>query len=220
LVQVPWEAKPSEEFVREAARMCETSQAIHVEYLALFLSRWYDEGAGKDRERTAHFAEIAKTRASSDRVRMEAGKVLSRKQPPPAPQAIPKKEVKPEIQQAAAELLSRFAASVTAGRLAECAPMLSEDFRYNGSADKTRTLTIFEDDVGENPGVALSVQVDSVSSGPTDNEVEASGRLVAVMPGREVEEQTIRWVLRAEGPKWVIVRWDRMSEQARRLSPP
>ncbi len=84
LVQIPWEAELSDEFAREAGRLAETSRSVYAEYLALFLGRWYDEGKGKDAEQAARFAEIAKAKASSEKVRSEAEKLLAKfqKKPP------------------------------------------------------------------------------------------------------------------------------------------
>ncbi|MEK6674391.1 MAG: hypothetical protein AABZ47_01905 [Planctomycetota bacterium] len=83
LVQVPWEAKLSEEFVQECDRICTQTNSLYGEYLALFLSRWYREGPNKDAQQSARFAEIAKAKATSEKVRTEAEKLLSGKQPTP-----------------------------------------------------------------------------------------------------------------------------------------
>jgi hypothetical protein len=83
LVQVPWssETKLSDEFVRECDRICTETTSAYAEYLAYFLSRWYREGPGKDAPQSAEesrrFAEIAKAKASSEKVRAEAEKLLS-----------------------------------------------------------------------------------------------------------------------------------------------
>lgn len=78
LVQIPWEAKLSDEFLADCARTCDTSQSPYVEYLALFLSRWYREGPQKDAQQSARFAEIAKARASSEKIRSEALKAATK----------------------------------------------------------------------------------------------------------------------------------------------
>ncbi|MEK6674388.1 MAG: hypothetical protein AABZ47_01890 [Planctomycetota bacterium] len=83
LVQVPWEAKLSEEFVQECNRICTETTSSYGEYLALFLSRWYCEGPNKDAAKSQRFAEIAKVKATSEKVRTEADKLLSGKQPTP-----------------------------------------------------------------------------------------------------------------------------------------
>jgi hypothetical protein len=85
LVQIPWEAKPSDEFLQESARLCDTSPSAYVEYLALFLSRSYREGPKKDAVQAARFAEIAKGRATSEKIRAEADKILAAKPPPVSP---------------------------------------------------------------------------------------------------------------------------------------
>lgn len=76
VVQVPWEAKPSEEFLDGANRICE-STSIYAEYLALFLSRSFHEGPNKDAARSVSYAEIAKAKASSERVRELASRISS-----------------------------------------------------------------------------------------------------------------------------------------------
>jgi len=68
LIQVPWEAKLPDSFVEQCAQICDDPQSVYVEYLALSLSRWYREGAGKDRAEAARYARIAELRASSDMV--------------------------------------------------------------------------------------------------------------------------------------------------------
>ncbi|MEK6674437.1 MAG: hypothetical protein AABZ47_02145 [Planctomycetota bacterium] len=83
LVQVPWEAKLSEEFVQECDRICTQTTSLYDEYLAYFLSRWYREGPNKDAAKSQRFAEIAKAKATSEKVRTEAEKLLSGKQPTP-----------------------------------------------------------------------------------------------------------------------------------------
>ena len=91
LVQIPWEAKLSDEFLKGCDDACTKTPSVYTEYIALFLSRWYQEGPGKERENAkeqpARYAEIAKARATSDKIRTEAEKVLARAQPePPADQ--------------------------------------------------------------------------------------------------------------------------------------
>jgi hypothetical protein len=85
LVQVPWEATLSDEFVKECDRLCSTSPSTYVEYLALFLSRSYREGPKKDTAEAARFAEIAKARGSSEKIRTEADKILAAKPAPVSP---------------------------------------------------------------------------------------------------------------------------------------
>jgi hypothetical protein len=85
LVQIPWEAKLSEEFLQESARLCDTSPSAYVEYLALFLSRSYREGPKKDAAQAARFADIAKARASSEKIRAEAEKLVSKGEPKSPP---------------------------------------------------------------------------------------------------------------------------------------
>ena len=85
LVQVPWRGKLSEEFLRECNRTCDTSPSGYVEYLALFLSRSYREGPKKDAAQAARFAEIARAKASSEKTRSEAEKLLPQRQPKAAP---------------------------------------------------------------------------------------------------------------------------------------
>ncbi|MEK6674439.1 MAG: hypothetical protein AABZ47_02155 [Planctomycetota bacterium] len=82
LVQVPWEAKLSEEFVQECDRICTETTSAYGEYLALFLSRWYREGPNKDAAKSQRFAEIAKAKASSEKVRTEAEKLLPQQASP------------------------------------------------------------------------------------------------------------------------------------------
>lgn len=85
LIQIPWMAKLSEEFVRECANTCDTSHSTYAEYLALSLSRWYREGPRKDVQQATRFAEIAKERASSERILAEAEKLLPHSKPKGAP---------------------------------------------------------------------------------------------------------------------------------------
>ena len=84
LVQVPWEAKLSEEFRTGAEELCEKTPTVYTEYVAYFLSRWYREGPGKERpdalQQSDRFAEIARAKATSDKLRAEAEKVLSASQ--------------------------------------------------------------------------------------------------------------------------------------------
>jgi len=213
MVQVPWEAELSDEFLQEARRRCETAQSKYSEYLGLFLSRAYREGPKKDAELSAHFAEIAKARATSERIRSEAEKILRtpRIEPPPAPPPKFVHEVDAATQRAVAEALERFAAAVTGGRMDECAAFLSEDFLRNGVRDRARMLANLEGDLLEHPGVVVSIVVESVLGDLAGDEVEVSGRLVARIPGRQIEEHRTRWVLRREGASWVIRRWDRVS---------
>jgi hypothetical protein len=125
LVQVPWEAKPSEEFLEESAQLCDTSSSGYVEYLALFLSRSYREGPKKDAAQAARFAEIAKARASSEKIRAEAEKMVRADQPRPSPSGVAERELDPEVRLAVAQCVENFAWALTVGRMDECATWLS-----------------------------------------------------------------------------------------------
>lgn len=208
LVQVPWEAKSSDEFLQESARLCDTSRSTYVEYLALFLSRSYREGAKKDAAKAVRFAEIAKARASSEKSRAEADKLSRAVEPTVSPSAIAQSEVDPGIQRAVAECVENFASALTSARMDECATALSEDFLYNGALDKTRALAELDGDLRKLRGAVATVRVDTFSRGPTADEVEVSGRFVVAALEREPSAQTVRWVLRREGSRWVIRRWD------------
>jgi len=211
LVQTPWEAKMSDEFLEECDRLCSASQSKYVEYLALFLSRSYREGPKKDAAEAGRFADIAKTKASSEKIRSEADKLSRAVQPPLSPSAIAQSEVDPEIRIAVAERVEGFGSALTSGRMDECASALSEDFLYNGALDKTRALAELESEFRKVSGGVVTIRVDSFSRGPTVDEVEVSGRYMIVAIGREPSTQTVRWGLRREGSRWVIRRWDRAS---------
>lgn len=86
LVQIPWEVKPSESFLAECDRLCRETSTPYVEYLAYFLSRSYREGPNKNAEQSTRYAEIAKTKATSEKIRTEAEKLLP---PPSAPNTTP-----------------------------------------------------------------------------------------------------------------------------------
>jgi hypothetical protein len=77
LVQVPWEAELSDEFVAECRQRCDEVNSTYSEYLAHFLSRWYRDGAGRNVQEADRLAAIALERASSGRVRLLAQKALA-----------------------------------------------------------------------------------------------------------------------------------------------
>lgn len=211
MVQLPWGAELSDDFLREAARRCEASQSVYSEYLGLFLSRAYREGPKKDAELASRFAQIAMERATSDKIRSEAEKLLrSTRVEPTVPASAPAvaRAVDTATQRAVTEVLDKFAAAITGGRLDECAAMLSEDFLRNGFTDKARMISILEDDLVEHRGSAVSYVVDAVSAGAASNEVEVLSRQVAKIPGRVTEERHVKWVLRREGASWLILRRD------------
>jgi hypothetical protein len=76
MVQIPWEAKLSNEFVRGCGRRCESSQSTYAVFLARFLSQSYKYGPKKNFKEARRFAEIAKARASSDKTRGEPEKAI------------------------------------------------------------------------------------------------------------------------------------------------
>lgn len=211
MVQVPWSADLSDSFLREAGRRCETSQSIYSEYLGLFLSRAYREGPKKDADLSSRFAQIAKERATSDKLRSEAEKLLrSPRVEPHAPASAPAvaRAVDDATQRAVAEVLDKLSAAITGGRLEECATLLSDDFLRNGFTDKASMLSILKDDLVEHQGSVVSFIVDSVSGGAASSEVEVLGRQVAKVPGRATEERHVKWTLRREGSNWLILRRD------------
>lgn len=216
MVQVPWVAKLSDEFLREAGRRCEASQSIYNEYLGLFLSRCYREGPKKDAELASRFAQIALERATTDKIRSEAEKLLRNPRvEPTAPASAPvvAHAVDAETKRAVTESLEEFAAAFSGGRMDQCAALLSEDFLRNGALNKTRALEEFEEDVPKlHGGGRVSIRPEAFSGGPEADEVEVLGRLLAQLPGREIEEHKNRWLLRREGDTWLIRRWDRIHE--------
>lgn len=78
LIQTPWVAELSGEFLSGCDRLCETSQSTYVQYLALYLGRWYRESAIKDEIQSARYLEIAKSSASSEFLKTKVLKAIAR----------------------------------------------------------------------------------------------------------------------------------------------
>jgi ketosteroid isomerase-like protein len=225
LVQVPWEAELSEEFVNGCHELCDTSDSVYVEYLALFLSRWYGEGQGKNPAEAAKFAEIARARASSEMVRDLASKTLVRateavaaaKRQSEAAQAReepPELPVAPELQAEFEALFQEYIAAMRTGDIDRCLELLAEDHRGWSRARQREELQ--EDiDKMENPrrrGITVHLSARVLSVVGRGDDVVVTARLTYREGPKPPQENTVRCLLRKYGDQWLLQDWSSVSQ--------
>jgi hypothetical protein len=221
LVQVPWEAKLSDEFIAGCRSLCDTSDSVYVQYLALFLSRWYGEGPGKDHAEAARYAEIAQARASSEMMRNLASKALVRfarsaaaAAEEKATEPTPERPVEPQVRKEVESAFQGFIAALGAGDIERCLQLTSEDYRGWTRAKQREEL---QEDIDKLADVRqrglpadLSARVLSVMGNGEDVIVMA---IVSARAGSDPpEENQVRCRLRKYGDAWLLQDWTRVSK--------
>jgi len=212
LIQIPWMAKLSDDFVAECRELCATSDSVYVEYLALFLSRWYSEGPGRDPAEASRYLEIAKTRATSEIVRNLASKPLpalamkgqeEREQPNDQP-------VSPELRKVAEDVFQEFLKTAGSGDIDRCLELTAEDFR---GWSRTRQRKWLQDDFDENEdlrrrGVPIDLSAHVLTVVRRGDDLLLTGLITYHQGSKPPTDSTVRCRLRKYGDQWLIQDWN------------
>lgn len=211
LIQIPWSAELSEQFVGACRAHLDASDSVYAEYLALSLSRWYGEGRGKDPVQATKFAEIARAKASSDTVRTLASKLLqaSAGLPREPVSRTPEQPVNMALREIVEKAFQAFFAALTSGDVERCVELTAEDFR-GWSRDKQREE--LQEDIDEvrdlrRKGLAAGPTARVLSVAHRGEDVLLTARLTHRLEAQPPNEQVIRCLLRKYGDQWLLQDW-------------
>jgi|GEM_PF-2065725 len=211
LIQVPWMAKLPDEFVTNCREFCATSDSVYVEYLALGLSRWYAEGPGRNRTEAARFAEIARTRASSERVRSLASKALRGKAEVEPPAKTPERPVEPAVQQEVEAIFQGFIAAADAGDIDRCLELTAEDYRVWNREKQREELQEDIDKIVEprRRGIPADLSARVLSVAWSGKDVMIMAQVSFRLGSERPEDQTVRCRVRKYAGQWLLQDWTR-----------
>lgn len=220
LIQVPWSTELSEEFVDGCRELCAASDSVYVEYLALFLSRWYLEGAGNDLVEAAKYAEIAKTRASSDKLRALAERVAEavakerRKRKAAERNAPPAEEpVDPALRMEMEKVFLGYVDALRDGDIDRCLEVTTDDFRGWDRAKQREEMAEDVEEIKdlERKGIQIEISARVLSAVRIEAEVVITALFSIREGSKPPQRSTVRSRLVNSGDRWLLQTWDRQT---------